>query len=236
MPRRSSRKARSRRQSRPTSRRKRALSRKSSRKTSRKSSRSKARSRRLSRRKPAAKRSSRRRSSSSRKSSRRRNSRSKAQSRKSSRRRQKGGSFAELGQAAHDQQVKKKCGRFATNKCKNCMNEFGMTCKEKEKEEKEKKEKEDKPEKSKCEICIEGAGGVDNPKQYCKHSNPAVNCETACKGGECVEIQNKVFEQEKEIQEERQEKDLESQRNFYKKQETRKREGRLRGHHYNKRY
>ena len=64
MPRRSSRKARSRRQSRPTSRRKRA--------SSRKSSRSKARSRRLSRRKPAAKRSSRRRSSSSRKSSRRR--------------------------------------------------------------------------------------------------------------------------------------------------------------------
>ena len=58
MPRRSSRKARSRRQSRPTSRRKRASSRKSS--------------RRLSRRKSAAKKSSRRRSSSSRKSSRRR--------------------------------------------------------------------------------------------------------------------------------------------------------------------
>ena len=63
MPRRSSRKARSRRQSRPTTRRKRA--------SSRKSSRSKARSHRLSRRKPAAKRSSRRKTR-SRKSSRRR--------------------------------------------------------------------------------------------------------------------------------------------------------------------
>ena len=139
MPRRSSRKARSRRQSRPTSRRKRASSRKSS--------------RRLSRRKPAAKRSSRRRSSLSRKSSRKRGSRSKAQSRKSSRRRQKGGSFMEFGQEAYDLQaqqeeeekLKKHCGKAKcgmidrSKKCHECVKLYRMSCKEKEKEKKKKK-------------------------------------------------------------------------------------------------